>query len=56
MKEIEHGCNRNSKKLSGVHPKDGKGLIQAVRFPPGADNRTRRRADVKADMEFERGG
>ena len=37
---------RNSKKPSGGHPKDGKGIIQAVRFSPGADNRMRRRTSI----------
>ncbi len=35
-----NGYNENSKMLSCGHPKDGKGIVQAVRSPPGEDNRT----------------
>ena len=42
-----NGYNRNSKEPSCGHPK---GIIQkgmeAVRFPPGEDNRMRRRASI----------
>ena len=50
MKETEHGYNRNSKEPSSGNPKDGKGIIQegmeAIGFPPGADNRMRRRMSI----------